>query len=629
MANFYLDVSAIGNEYQAYADTPTTWAMPQDGNGKAGPGHSAAVAIGTIDCASASCSGAGQLLVLGASVSSTLTGSGSTLATNIAAAINGSGTAVTSTYSALLLPINRLVYARVHPTINTTVQIMLRIAGADWNGMTHTTAGTWGTVPTMGAFAGGADGPFAYFVNNSIIFGKAVFTGGVYAAKSAGVTDPAATGFDPIHVRTMRSGVSLACALTSTTGSIQPSMPTGVSRTFIFDNGTTWSGDNGVFFISMINTTSNYVNIGLMLAAYTTLNMIARSKYGLKVSWAANSTGYDWAIVNGSAGTANYVNAEFAAINAYATVSLTAGYTATINLVGCKFDLLKNAVILAQYGQSPTNANVVDCDFNYSISANLTNLMSLGTATYSVRLDGCRFVVDGGLNSIAAITSMGTAFGLLVIENCTGIPNKIAGVAASSSQFYGQYYWSGKEEGRSFRYESAPMVLDWDGSGVYPTYTATTPEGAPYGVRISWSATRVGTKWATPIARLVTVHADAPAARTFTLEFLVNTTVTGEIPTKAQLFCVCKYTGNDGARYTITDSEPMAFHNAGLATVRDTGVGTSAWTLNGVTGTSSIQIAVTTPNAVKSMSRVEMTLYFGGPPATDKLVYLNPEILVV
>ena len=99
-------------------------------------------------------------------------------------------------------------------------QIMLRIAGVDWNGMTHTTAGTWGTVPTMGAFAGGADGPFAYFINNSAIFGKAAHTGGIFTAKSLAVNDPSPTGTDPILARTERDGVSLSCVLTSTTSSI-------------------------------------------------------------------------------------------------------------------------------------------------------------------------------------------------------------------------------------------------------------------------------------------------------------------------------------------------------------------------------------------------------------------------
>ena len=151
MAEFYCDLSAIGAEYDPYADTPTTWAKPQDGNGKAGPGHSAAVAIGTIDCASASASGAGVLAVLGVTVSSTLTGSGATLAANIVAAINAATGATGSSYSALLLPLNRLVFARQMPGTPTLVQIMLRIAGADWNGFNHTTAGTWGATPVMGS----------------------------------------------------------------------------------------------------------------------------------------------------------------------------------------------------------------------------------------------------------------------------------------------------------------------------------------------------------------------------------------------------------------------------------------------------------------------------------------------
>lgn len=79
MAEFYLDVSAVGNEYQAYADTPTTWGVPQDGNGKAATGGT--VAIATIDCNGASASGTGTVGVLGVTVSSTLNASGAALAT--------------------------------------------------------------------------------------------------------------------------------------------------------------------------------------------------------------------------------------------------------------------------------------------------------------------------------------------------------------------------------------------------------------------------------------------------------------------------------------------------------------------------------------------------------------------
>jgi len=223
MAEFYCDISAIGAEYEAYSDTPTTWAKPQDGNGRAGPGHAAAVAIGTINCAAASASGAGTLAILGVTVSSTLTGAGATLAANIVTAINAASGAAGSTYSALLLPLNRLVFARQQPGTATMVQIMLRIAGSDWNGFTHTTAGTWATTPTMGAFAGGADGPFAYLYNTTTVFGRAAGTTGtagpgygLFFVATGSVGDPGVN--DVVHVRTRRSGSNLTAATWSTNG---------------------------------------------------------------------------------------------------------------------------------------------------------------------------------------------------------------------------------------------------------------------------------------------------------------------------------------------------------------------------------------------------------------------------
>jgi hypothetical protein len=246
MANFYLDVSAIGNEYQSYADIPATWGVPQDGNGLAGPGHSASVAIATISCNEASASGTGTLSVLGVTVSSSLNGTGSILATNIADAINASTTAVSASYCSATLGLKYLVYARVNPVLNTEVQIMLRIAGEDWNGITP--AHTDITGLSVVAFTGGANGPFAYWWNTSTVFGKTLASNatttsyGLLTQFSPGVLNP--TADDVVFVRTSRGGVNLNAGYITTTNIWQQ---TAKSRTYVFDDGEVWAGDDGQY----------------------------------------------------------------------------------------------------------------------------------------------------------------------------------------------------------------------------------------------------------------------------------------------------------------------------------------------------------------------------------------------
>src|SRR5574337_306277 len=107
MMDYYCDISAVGNEYQSYNNTPTWGALatakplPMDGTGLAGPGHSAAVAIAEIKINALPADGntltiAGAVLTAKTTAAAknqwTLGASIATCVTNLAALLNTYGT---------------------------------------------------------------------------------------------------------------------------------------------------------------------------------------------------------------------------------------------------------------------------------------------------------------------------------------------------------------------------------------------------------------------------------------------------------------------------------------------------------------------------------------------------------
>lgn len=640
MADYYLDISAIGNEYQDYADTPTTWAVPQDGNGKAGPGHAAAVAIATIDCASASASGAGVLGVLGVTVSSTLTGSGATLATNIVTAINASATPTIATYSALLLPLNRLVFARVNPGVSAEVQIMLRIAGTDWNGMLPVTSGTWGTTPTMGAFAGGADGPFGYFTNPVAVFGKTAHIGyGVFTTKAAAVSDPVD---GPIYIRSMRSGVNLNATNTSTSATYFGIVQT---RNFIVDHGTKWAGDDGVFSHVMQATGSNAQFSYVPPETYpNALRFDGGRSRGAIVSFETNQTQNSsftiGPVANDRKCFASFKNIVLTEIAARTT---TAGVVAVNRWVtgsqilfdACEFNYTVNSAKISCNGNSSQDSQVLfnACKFSWvGIGSNASGMISEWNTNnkLNLRYIDCEFSVDGGtrslVNPIALGSIMTRALGSVVsFENCRGISNPSAGlpVTAPINPSGLMFLWDGSDAGRSFRVETNCFTNEWVDDGSFPTLTATNQALRPICNRISMRTLGISPQMPIQVARYNTFYKGAAASKTLTIQVLTDT---AQPPTYAHIHPVLKYTDSTEVVRFQALSESWSRQVAGTATALP--VSSATWSLNGVTGYEPRKLVFVTDYPVKTNSELTIELWLGGPPASDSYLYINPEIEV-
>lgn len=634
MADFYLDTSAIGNEYEAYADTPTTWGVPQDGNGKAADASSAAVAIATIDVAGCSASGTGTIGIFGVTVSSTLNASGSALATAIASAINAATGAVTSIYSALLLPINRLVYARVNPGLNTQVQVMLRIAGADWVSFSPTQANIT-PAATISNFAGGADGPFAYLFNTTAVFGKAALAYGIFTSTSSAITNPGAD--DVINVRTERSGTALSVSYAASSGGINIRTPASSNKNFLFDNGAIWIGDDGQFTITLDNTTAS-TDTNFSTGSGARLALIAATKDGLLVKGKTVSPGYACFFgMSNNSGTFYAYQVKFEQM--VATGNGIRLYPYAVNTYVTLHDC--HVLLRTTHGISANTTGLYDTHVSYlgttfewqGIGANVASLItfsgnsSRASGANFVKVAGCKFIVDAGAYALAALISGGsnitTGEMKVVVENNIGLPNPSAGFGASgNSGEDAVFIWRDQATG-SFRHETPVVSSDWVSSNAsaYPTLYAVSRYGVPMGMRFSWEAARLVNVWryTAEAASISTFYREASATKTCSIELLVPT---AEIPYKSQIGLLLTYTDVDGNQ-RIEESFTHRYDTTALAD----GVGTGSWTLNGVTGVSSKCLSVTTAYEIKINTEVSAKIILAGnAPTGTRVIYLSPEV---
>lgn len=626
MADFYLDTSEIGNAYQAYADTPTTWGVPQDGNGKAGPGHSAAVAIATIDCASASASGAGQLSLLGQTVSSTLTGSGATLATNIAAAINAYATAVIATYSQALLPLNKLVYARVNPGLTTQVQVMMRIAGVDWNGMTPASAGTWGTAPTMGAFAGGANGPFAYFFNAPTVFGKTVGTYGLMFYKPGSVTEPGAT--DIINVRTMRSSANLT--VTATTAGFSITAPTATQRNFVYDNGTVWSGDSGVFTLDFSMTTSGATNV--MRLPPGIHKCASQYNFNFNVNLVGAGSSLTLSSVNSTSNVATvYQGVKFSEGGSTPTTSsglIVSGNAGSGFAQGefnqCWMSYAAPRVLVAGAYCSNTNTKFNKCKFSAATMSgkwtgfiNATNAGS-GSGEFIVEMRGCEFDATNAFKADAPV--VGTlANGRIVLDSITNLDFSVAGFTPSIQFPSATFLYVDASENRQFRYESKTHIVDWQNNGAYPTLTAMLPSGVLWSQRVLWQ-TVISPSHTVAALKTALYYKDGDGTKTVTWEFLIPNTFS---PTKADMAMMLRYQDVSGVIQHATTQYDWATLIQGTAPAVDTS--TAAWA-SIPSGFVKRKFSVTV--SLKQNTEIVATLILAGTPASQQALYFHPELAI-
>jgi len=634
MADFYLDISAVGNEYQVYSDTPTTWGVPQDGNGKAGPGHSAAVAIAVLDCTSAVGDGAQTLSILGVTVSDTSAGSGATLAASLVTSINATATATTATYSQALLPLNKLIFARQNPGALAQVQIMLRIAGTDWNTLAPTHAG-FTTGPTITAFAGGVNGPFGYLVNPTTVFGKTLQNYGVFSSiKAAATTDPVVT--DWINVRTRRSGVDLSVLLT-VAGTATYMCPGGnVGHRLLFDNGTVWAGDNGQLTLAITNTSggSGAMIVCAPNGSSGSIYLVSRGldAYNFRILVKATST-QPVSFATAMSSQTQYLegvlveedpltgaNTGFSVYMSHATILFTQ--------VRCKYILKgsRNIANVAANGQIKWQFR--DCIFEYfGLIANATNLLSVSPANAaSIEFISCDFYDRNGVfsivNPLGSVSASVNGY-KVIFDSCTGITDVASSAPAAFWDGDRQLTWENFGPYRDWRIETGCWLAEWRNGQNFATLSALLPRtGTPWSIKTLLRNTSFN-YYTHKIARFLGVHLSSTAVRSLEVKFLAQ-----RVFNYSELGLSVGY---------VDENDIVRFENnlAGiLANIENTAADVSespsdSWALNGQTGYTAYKLSITTQHPVKTNTDINVYVLWTGSLVSDQALFINPEINIV
>ena len=646
MAEYFADISALGNEYQAYTDVPTTWAVPQDGSGRAGPGHAAAVPVAEVTFAAVPTTGACS--VYGVTV--TLTGvlsaaSTAAAATALASSINATTTATGATVCQALLPLNRFVYARVKPgggANDSIVQIMSRIAGADlnYNGganasarVTNTFNNTAMTSPVD--FAGGADGPFAYMYNVATVFGKSAGLTGTslpsYGLLFNGTPGPSSPGLsDLVHVRTKRSGSDLTDAAWHTAGTMQAWL---AQRNYLFDNGTVWSGDNGVYTA----TFKTYSTTGSECAIYvnTVVSFESRSQYGFVLQVGSTS---------------------WAATTFYGLRMLTNSF---LTFRKCKFQESSDNIGMGYLAGAGTVAAQARADLSDSMSVfrgtgkRVWNLSANGTANSQCVMNGHVVLVVAATGTIAGLVSLGTngngtvewiggsisdsngiykctnpvwlasSFaGQVVVDGVVGITDAAVGFPSSPTSTQ-RFLWNSPEgANKAFRLETPAYSVDWKGDGTFPYCGAAADlRGVNWSHRVTWTDAPSMRNSVTPL-RLSRFYRSVAATKTITLELYIPDAST--IRLDELVFAVSYMDSTDVWRNECVGGVGSQVLDDTRGAVLSSS--TASWTANGVAAHSAKKLELTTAYPIKSGSEIVTRLSFCAPKSPAIVIYVSPEL---
>lgn len=653
MANFYLDVSAVGDEYQAYSASMTWGALssdkplPMDGNGLAGPGHTAAVAIAEIQIGTLP-SDTNALVIAGATITAKTAVSaknqfaiGASIAacvTNIVALINTFGTglnqcdaATGSGASAALLPLPYFVFARVKPGATDTVQIATRFAGTTLSHAVNSAMAishTFGTAPTITQFSGGADGPFAYLVTNGTPFGKTAKNYGLMTPTKAGTkTDPGLVT-DAIYVRTKRGGSNLSVTMTEAAGYYTWTLaPALTNRQFVFDDGTIWTGDDG----ELLLTTSSAAGItggpATLNGVVATISFSSISGRKFRIYFASLTGPYGFSIRPVQNGVILFegVTLEEApgSINGV-FVENTNVMAITIRFNDCKW-ITKSGRILAHFQNNASSKfQYVDCEFEYfGLTANVSGIVSANGVggDQSAEFIGCKFYDRNGVYSVVNPITGATGHQTpqkIIFDGCSGIDAIASGWTKQINDYNRQLVWENYGPYRDWRIETGSWLAEWRYGQNQPTLTSELPNGTKWSAKVLLRSSMV---WGLPQRplKITGLYRAASAVKTVTVDFLAQ-----QAFTKSQVGFVIAYTDeNNVIQY---ESTLKSYGEFVAGTVANCASGSGAWVLNGQTGFTAYKCALTTAHQIKINTEFVVYVLACGTIESDQTLYFNGEV---
>lgn len=647
MAEYYVDHGAYAAQGSIGLNAPTTWGVPQEGDGAS---KDAATEAATAFVSFSATPTSGTISVCGVSISTTgvlSAGSADAAANALATNINATTTTVAAGVALGVPQLRNLVYAR-GPSGGApagTCQIMSRVGSAKTNYSDNT---NWLIAHTLNnstetagnrQFAGGSGGCWGWVINPSAIGASSSIAAGAYGL--IGTSKPMLTATnadlaitDPVHSRNNKT-----IDLSSNTGVSMTGLP---NLNFLVDDGTVWSGDStsGVLSVTFASAGADVpLHIGAS-ASSPTRKIGARRRGKLRFHFRSSSGG-------------GFMTVKSEASSGNPSVLLF------------NTEISEAITIPAAVGIRFANANVTylhleDCDILYPVARSTwyTGQLIGGTILGLIQLVGCSIVanhnsvtdpgplfqgsfVAGGNRNLVRFSGcrvsgwssgdykvFGTITspenGAFIAENCQGVrldASSYVGLFGASDgargdEFIRQHIHNSLDIGGAFRHENLRGVSEWIPGANFPTLGAVTPGGVAWSMRMLWAGTAGRIAPATPYEGLPfeQFFREADAVKTLTLELLIPNAIT---PTEQHMQLSVTYIDEFGN----IQREKGAIGTATLAT------STAAWTLNGLSGYSKYKIALTTAQKIKQNTRVSarLSLLLPSPSGSNTEIYVNPE----
>lgn len=673
MADWYCDPTKPQAAYLDYAGTPTAaGTVPtksEDGNGKGTgtsamatlvitftglPSNNEAITIAGVTFTAKTSGATGNQFNIGADATAT--------ATALKNAINASTTSVVSPTMFVACPLQNAVNATSSAGV---VTVYTRISGSEWNSVTETENLTNCTITAQ--WSGGTDGAWGYWTNaeGAIAWPTSVATG-QYGAWNGSYLGTIADG-DIIHIRSARGGSNVTITPVSNASVQMTSRLTGtrlLPTVYLVDQGTKWSGDSGVFTISLngSNTVgarnfychldSSIVLEGSYLTETTrswlftvtgTVTTTSSLFTTIGQTSTANSTGYirykNIAFNNGSNtnATGSYINFNCGISSAYPGDQP--------NMV------FEKIYYRTQSGASPYSSpssasltwlEVRDCLHDHNgFSGTSTNAMirnagsiGLGQVNY-IGSEWRNFPANNNLSGLQLYSGAKTIFNII---NCKYPNIKVYGHlvgsagANTSNQLLRSISVSSIYGTRQFVYETFRQLFAWVDSAAPRTSNSFLPDGTTnFSIRtaVTSEASQVSESRPIRFPRMAKLNTLANGARTATLRLLVDSnyvTQLGRAPNNKELWVEIYYVDSSGNYATATSY--AGYRAAGSAlTAGSNGDWTDvSYDVNGNTHNyTPYTISVSLPS-VGTLTELNMEFIQGiQTNSTDNLIFLDPE----
>jgi hypothetical protein len=653
MARYFLDHDAYAAQGVLGTAAPTTWGVPQEGDGSSkDPAPSASVA--TFEFKSVPSSGTFSLFGTTIAISSVLNqASTAACATGLANSINTCVTTLGTTVIQGSAQVRNLFFARVNPVNSSQVDIMCRIGSQLTNtsvnssaAMTHTFNGS--TAPVFSTFSGGSGGCWGCLVNASTL-GNGIYTAANYgllvmpqpflsASESVPTTLRLPNETDVIWIRAGATDRQITLPANT--------MPAfGVNPTYSInayvDTNTVWTSDPaaGSVLTIQLNGTTTTTNTFAMASGTLARWITCLKEGGLRFLVKVLSTSqvrFSFSNSGGFGMGTKLFRVAFEEDSSSATGAYMLFYC-TVNQTALAMEecVIKYTVPRGS-GQllSPFQGGILNggatlraskFSFNYTGLAAPPAILGAVTGGSSnndhFRLLSCSFInVADATTRFTPFTSMSTTFAAeFVADGCTGLAlsGTYMGLAAANNgtrDTLATFYFSAPDG--SYRYETRRGVVDYNpgASPAYPTYSALMPDGTPWAVKMDWLGTAgVAGEWAVfSSQRFVTINRLSTAVRTVSLDVLMPSGIdAGLVSMRAY------YVDADGIQRT----ESTRFNAAALVS-GGTWAGASNWS-----ALTAKRFSLTTAYPVKTGTEVACSVEcYGTPPAgSNTQIFVNPE----